>query len=56
MIKNFRKLVKYSSNRHAVGNTKQSVKFVILYTNFKIYGKYQILGKVYDFRDQFPKI
>ena len=53
MIKKPRKLVKYS-NKHAVGNTKQNVKFVILYTNFKVHEKYQIFGKVHDFRDQFP--
>ena len=47
------KLVKYS-NRHAMGNTKQKAKFVILYTNFKVHGNYQILCKVHDFKDQFP--
>ena len=29
----------------SLGNTKQNTKFMVLYTNFKIHGKFKILAK-----------
>ena len=53
MIKMSRKFVKYG-DRHDVENTKQSAKFVIFYAYFKVHRKYQILAKIYDFRETIP--
>ena len=40
----------------AVGNTKPIWKFMIYDTNLKVHGRNHNLSKVYDIRDQFPKI